>query len=117
MNRPLLYLAAPYTRPDPIENTHRIAKVATIVYEQTDWVPFVPHLSMLWHTITPRPIDFWYSYDIHVLRRCNGFVRLPGESTGADVETKIALELEDIAIVDYYALPYQARMAWGEVLY
>lgn len=84
--RPLLYLAGPYTHPDPVANTHWVVAVANVVYEKTAWVPVVPHLSMLWHAITPRPVEFWYEYDLHLLERCDAIIRLPGASTGADKE-------------------------------
>lgn len=88
--RPLLYLAAPYTRPDPVLNTHTAIRIADLIYAETNWVPVVPHLTMLWHAISPKPVDHWYEYDLHILRACDGILRLPGESTGADLEVKEA---------------------------
>lgn len=109
--RPMLYIAGPYTSPDPVENTHRAAKAAIVVYEQTQWVPFVPHLSLLWHMVTPRTPDFWYELDLHQMAHCNAIVRLPGASTGADREMVVASEL-GLEVVDFADLPLGAREAW-----
>lgn len=111
--RPLLYVAAPYTRPDPVVNTNAVCRVATILYEQTSWVPVVPHLSLLWHAITPKPIEFWYELDVHHMRACTGFLRLPGESTGADDEAKIA-DREGLTFVYFEFIPEDARRIWLE---
>ncbi len=55
--------------------------------------PLVPHLTMLWHTVTPRDLDFWYEYDLALLRRCDALLRVEGRSTGADGEVVYAEEL------------------------
>lgn len=108
----MLYIAGPYTSPDPVENTHRAVKVATAVYEQTEeWVPFVPHLSLLWHMVVPRPPDFWYELDLHQMRHCDAIVRLPGASSGADREMVQAAEW-GMVVVPFDALPSAAQAAW-----
>jgi hypothetical protein len=110
--RPLLYIAAPYTSPDPVANTHAVCRLAMIVYDETDWCPFVPHLSLLWQAVTPRPAAHWYEYDLHVLRQCDAIVRLPGESPGADREMDEAHSL-GLKIVGFYDLPREARGEWN----
>lgn len=109
--RKMLYVAGPYTHPDPVENTHRAVKVATIVYEQTEFVPFVPHLSLLWHMVTPRDPDFWYTLDLHQMAHCDAIVRLPGDSTGADREMQVAAQIR-LEIVEFEDLPLAAQEAW-----
>jgi len=109
--RPLLYIAGPYTHPDPVINTHAACRVGTIVYEETDWAPVVPHTTLLWHAITPRPADHWYDLDLHHLARCHAIVRLPGASAGADREVEYALG-RLIELLDYEDLPRAARDAW-----
>lgn len=109
--RKMLYIAGPYTHPDPVVNTHRAARVGTIVYEQTEWVPFVPHLSLLWHMVTPREESHWYELDLHQMGHCDAIVRLPGASTGADREMVVAAEL-GLAVVDFADLPEEAQAAW-----
>lgn len=97
--KPMVYLAAPYTNPDPIVNTHETIKVATQLVEDGRATPVVPHLSLLWHLVTPRPIEFWYAYDLEVMARCDFVVRLAGASTGADAEVK---EAERLGIPVFY---------------
>jgi len=111
MARDLLYIAGPYTRPDPVENTHRACRVATAIYEQTVWVPMLPHISLAWHLVTPRPVEFWYALDLHHLAVCQAIVRLPGDSTGADAEMQFAegLGIEEIS---FWELPLNIRNLW-----
>lgn len=109
--RPLLYVAGPYTRPDPVENTHRAARVATWIYENTRWVPMLPHITLAWHLITPRPVDFWYDLDLQHMLRCDAIVRLPGASTGADRELAVALE-HGLEHVQYETFPEQVQDIW-----
>ena len=109
--RPMLYVAGPYTNPDPVENTHRAAKCATAIYEDGEWVPFVPHLSLLWHMVTPRDPEHWYELDLHQMGHCDAIVRLPGASTGADKEMALAADL-GIRIVEFADLSPNAREAW-----
>lgn len=90
MKRPLVYVAGPYTTPDPCENTHRAVEVANGISDVC-W-PLVPHLSHFWHTMTPRPYAFWTSLDLVYLERCDAMLRIPGESPGADGEVAFALE-------------------------
>lgn len=88
--RPLLYIAGPYQHPDPVQNTHETCRIATLIYERTEWVPLVPHLSLLWHLVMPQTAAWWYEYDLHLLARCDALLRLPGDSHGADMEVREA---------------------------
>lgn len=90
---PLVYLAGPYTKPDPCENTHNVIHAANYLADTGLVVPIVPHLSHLWHTVTPKPYKFWTEYDKHLLRACDAFYRIPGESPGADDEFDMARQL------------------------
>jgi hypothetical protein len=109
--RPMLYIAGPYTHPDPVVNTHKAAKVGTLIYEHTQWVPFVPHLSLLWHIVTPRPESHWYALDLAQMAHCDAIVRLPGASSGADHEMAEAMRL-GLTVVDFDDLPSDCREAW-----
>jgi hypothetical protein len=86
MRPPLVYVAGPYAAPDPVLNTRRAFQAGLEVYESTGFPVVVPHLTLLGHAMFPRDIDFWYEFDLVVLRRCDVLLRLPGESTGADRE-------------------------------
>ena len=88
-----IYIAAPYTKPDPVENTHKVIHVANHLV-QMGFIPIVPHLSMLWHAITPKPYEFWLRYDLALLVKCDAVLRLSGESPGADAEVKEAIAMK-----------------------
>ena len=84
----LVYIAGPYTTPDPVENTHRTAHFATALFKQHNghWIPLVPHLTMLWHAITPMPYESWLEIDLVHMSACQAVIRLTGASSGADKE-------------------------------
>jgi nucleoside 2-deoxyribosyltransferase len=89
-DRPLVYIAGPYSRPDPVANTNAVIALASELVDEGLVTPLVPHLTMLWHAVSPRPLDFWYAYDVALLRRCDALFRIEGESTGADMEVDFA---------------------------
>lgn len=91
--KPLVYLAAPYTDPDPVANTHHAIRVASRLIDDGRVTPVVPHLTLLWQAVDPRPAEFWYAYDLEVLARCDIVLRLPGPSPGADNEVREAERL------------------------
>jgi nucleoside 2-deoxyribosyltransferase len=95
----LIYIAGPYTKPDCVENTHKMIKVADELVSR-GLCPVIPTLNLLWHIVTPRPPEFWYEYDLEILARCDAVLRLPGESVGADREVKEAHKL-GIPVFDY----------------
>lgn len=106
-----LYLAGPYTRPDPIVNTNAAIRLATRLFERSLYVPHVPHLTLLWHMVTPRPIEFWYALDIQHLSHCDAIMRLPGESTGADREMAAA-ELMELEVIEFDSLVDDEQAIW-----
>ena len=86
----LVYIACPYTHPDPAANVNRAIHVANCVWD-LGIVPLVPVLSHLWHLITPKPYDEWMSMDMELLSRCDALLRVEGESCGADKELHFAI--------------------------
>jgi len=88
---PLIYIAGPYTKPDPVENTHRIIEIADALWN-TGVIPVVPHLSLLWQLVRPRPYEDWLEYDLHLMARCDAVLRVRGASQGADREVCQACE-------------------------
>lgn len=90
---PVVYLAGPYSYPDPVENVHRAVKIAADLLDSGGCIPVVPHLSMTWHLIAPRPYEDWLAYDLHIMRRCDAVYRYSGESAGADAEVEEAMRL------------------------
>ena len=96
----LVYIASPYTYPDPVGNTHFVIEIAERLI-LAGFTPYIPHLTMFWHLIYPHPVEFWYSYDLHFLKRCDCLLRVGGESKGADREV-IYAEQNDIPV--YYSI-------------
>ena len=107
--RPLVYIAGPYSSPDPVWNTHNTIGIAGQLADEGLVTPVVPHLTLLWHAVQPRSIDFWYEYDLAVLARCDAVLRLPGASTGADRETDFAESLGIRVFTDRAGLDAWAR--------
>lgn len=58
---------------------------------EADVVPLVPHLSLLWQLISPKPYATWLDYDRELLARCDAVLRVPGFSVGATLEAEFAL--------------------------
>jgi hypothetical protein len=87
-----VYLAGPYSRPDCVENTHNTIKAADRLWA-AGLVPYVPHLSLAYHLVSPKPYADWLAYDLHWVAACDALLRLPGESAGADGEVRHAEEL------------------------
>ena len=92
-DKPLVYIAGPYSNPDPIENTHNAIWWGTRLANSGFCTPIVPHLTMFWHLVDPHPIEFWYAYDLEVMAHCDIVLRIAGPSTGADAEVKEAERL------------------------
>ncbi len=88
-DKPLVYIAGPYTNPDPVENIHRAVVVADSILDVC-W-PVVPHLTGTWHMISPKPYDFWLAIDLELMKRCDAVYRYPGASSGADAEVIAAV--------------------------
>lgn len=108
--RPLVYVAGPYTRPDPVENTH-IAVMAGEVLQASGLVTcYVPHVSLLTHLISPHSeVEYWYEYDMTLLNRSDALYRVPGDSTGADAEVQFAIDHDIPVFTDRVAL-----LEWAE---
>ncbi|HLY94424.1 MAG TPA: DUF4406 domain-containing protein [Gaiellaceae bacterium] len=87
-----VYVAGPITKGDQFVNT-RIAILAAARLAERGFFPFVPHLCSLWQMIEPREYHEWIDYDFAWIGRCDALVRLPGESSGADAEVRLALNL------------------------
>jgi nucleoside 2-deoxyribosyltransferase len=106
---PLVYIAGPYTHPDPIENTRRAIEVADVLADMGAVVPHVPHLTLLWQLVRPHEVDWWHEYDLAILARCDALLRLDGASTGADAEVEFAASREIPVFFSAAALHQAAR--------
>lgn len=82
--KPVVYLAGPYSHPDPVANTHDAIRLADRLVDVC--VPMIPHLSHLWHLVSPKPYAWWLELDLVLMERCDIVYRFGGESSGADGE-------------------------------
>ena len=89
---PLVYVAAPYTQPDPVQNTHEVIKIADALLD-AGFTPLIPHLTLAWHLVSPKPYSAWLAYDQNLLARCDALLRVPGDSHGATEECTFADEM------------------------
>jgi len=70
VQRPLVYVAGPYTNPDPVENVHKSVHAAGALIDSGLITPVLPHLTLL--------------------ARCDAVFVLPGESRGVEQELAYA---------------------------
>lgn len=85
--RPRIYIAGPMTSSgDPYENVGRAIRVANVAWER-GWAPVVPHLDVLWSIATPDRHPDWLEWDLNNIKSCDAICRIPGKSSGGDVET------------------------------
>lgn len=90
----MVYVAGPYTNPDPVINTRRAIDAGMDIYKTGAGIPLIPHLTMFVHLLHPNAdVEFWYEYDLHTLERCDAVLRLEGASSGADREVAYARRL------------------------
>lgn len=88
--KPVVYIAGPYTNPDPVENIHRAIKIADGLLDVC--TPLIPHLSGTWHMVSPKPYEEWLRIDLDYMVKCDAVYRFPGQSSGADAEVDVAHE-------------------------
>ena len=105
-----IYLAGPYSAPDPCINTHAAMEAAHAIMD-AGHDPFIPHLTHFMHTMRPRPYEDWMRRDLAFLPVCDVMVRLPGASPGADREEARARELEmRVMALGEFLAEYDARL-------
>lgn len=90
MSKPIfIYVAGPYTRPDPVVNTSRAIQFGNWLLDR-GYRPFIPHLSMYQHFLQERHWQEWLDIDFDWIQKCDVLIRMPGESAGADQEVTLA---------------------------
>jgi hypothetical protein len=84
---PLSAACAPCDAAAQFNNVKRVLDAATIV-AKAGHTPFVPHLYWFWATMHPSSLgrEDWMRMDFEMLDRCDLLIRLPGESSGSDLE-------------------------------
>ncbi len=91
MKKLKVYVAGPYTKGDVAVNVREAIKVGNELFD-LGFLPYIPHLTHFWHLIFPRTYKDWLDYDNEFLPDCDVLLRIPGESSGADHEVKLAEE-------------------------
>jgi hypothetical protein len=90
VNKPTIYLAGPYTKPDPVINTRDAILLGAKLRDVFNCRVFVPHMSHFEHLLAPQPYARWLEIDLDWLLLCDVLYRMPGESSGADKEVEAA---------------------------
>jgi len=96
MSKPIIYIASPYTKGDPAINTHFQCKMFDELMNDGIVWPVVPLWAHFQHISFPRHYKDWINYDLALLPRYDGCLRLNvsfpdlnyfiSESSGADGE-------------------------------
>lgn len=85
-----VYISGPYSGGNVSTNVRNAIKAGAEVRE-LGHVPVIPHLFLLADLIKPQSYDHWLKFDLEYLQRCDALFRLPGFSSGSEVEVKAAL--------------------------
>jgi len=89
--KPLVYVAGPITG-DPWGCVRRATHAAAILGD-LGCHAYLPQLSILHEIVAPEPYEHWIEHGLAMVERCDGILRLPGESPGADREQSHAERL------------------------
>jgi len=96
-----IYIASAYTKGDVAINVRNVILVADELVKRGH-TPYIPHLTHLWHLISPKESSFWYEYDNSFIDHwADALLRLDNLSSGADNEVVRARKL---GIPVYYNL-------------
>lgn len=97
-----IYIAGPlYGSGHQDNNIRTVLRVASLV-EQEGFIPFVPHLYFFWNLMYRHPREFWLKLDKEWLIKCDGMIRIEGESPGSNLEERWCEE----AWLPYTPIPY-----------
>jgi len=96
MNKPIVYIASPYSKGDPAINAHFQCKMFDKLMDDGRVWPVAPLWSHFQHTLFPRRYQDWIEYDRALLHLYDACLRLSAEmselgyseslSSGADGE-------------------------------
>jgi hypothetical protein len=87
-----VFVSGPYTNGDTETNVKNATEVANSLIDM-GCLPLVPHL---WHYIEvnhPKRYETWLNLALSLLKKADIYLRLDGQSSGADVEESYAKEL------------------------
>lgn len=96
--RKLVYISGPMSSSgDRVQNIKRGMRAWERLLK-AGYAPVLPHLNDFIELTYGHSWDEWIDYDLSLVARCDGVLRLPGYSRGADVETAFA-EKQRIPVV------------------
>ena len=90
--KPYVFIAGPIRTSGVLEHNVREAALLASHLSRMGFVPFVPHLNILWNFVDPLPEAHWKAWDRDWLERCDAVYRRRGKSVGADEEVAFAKE-------------------------
>lgn len=107
--RPVIYVAGYYSA-NPTHGTANAIKAFRPLLDM-GWVPFIPHTSLLLDIVAPNTPEFWYEYDLAMLRLCKAMYvcndKITERSTGVSRE---------ITKANYWGIPtfssFEALREW-----
>jgi hypothetical protein len=85
----LIYIASTYSIGNKLQNVMRSMRIADKLISLGHY-PYCPLLNHFQNKYFPREESEWLALDIVWLKKCDIVLRLPGESSGADREVKVA---------------------------
>jgi hypothetical protein len=88
--KPLVYIAAPYTKGDQVKNCRDAMLKWDHLRVENKVTPICPHWSAYQQLLLPLNWDQWLAYDFEIISRCDAVLRLAGESKGAEAEEEHA---------------------------
>lgn len=93
-----VYVAGPISKGNTVLNIRKAIEVAERIRRRGHY-PFVPHLTTFhWYFLYIDSLSLdnsgWHGYNLAFLKVCDVLVRLPGESTGSDMEVDYAKSLD-----------------------
>jgi hypothetical protein len=99
----LIYVAGPYSAKSPEQIEDNVRRAIDLGEELLKFgvVPFIPHLTHFWDKYSSKTHDEWLTIDLVVLEKCDGLIRLPGNSVGADIEVEFCRQKE----IPFFILP------------
>lgn len=89
----LIYVASPYTAKTEAERLSNVNRQICAGEQIANFgaYAYLPLLSHYWDAMFPRKWEFWIEMCKNMVPRCDGLIRLSGDSRGADIEVEFAL--------------------------
>jgi len=88
-HKPKIYIASPYTKGDTAVNVKVSMDMFSLLVDM-GFAPFCPLTTHFLHMMNPKEYQVWIDYDFEWVTVCNVLFRVPGDSSGADMEADVA---------------------------